>query len=371
MLKETANTTNITDKKTVSSPTESSITLIFSSPHTEKESEREQPIEIVLDTDFADPSVWKSTNSGKFEAVATETIRNGKVIHVQHALSDDLSNWELQPTDLFPSPPEWSTGQNIWAPVVFEDKHLGPLLGYGGETKWGDYGISIARYDESKKHFIDFTQNPIISGSFEGISTAHIDPFLYRDDEDRLQMVWGSAKLPILRQELKPDASGFANTSEDPHVLLKPRPENEYERVLEGAWLDRRGDRFDMYISVGDTFGNGVNRYGEYAIATAHFDRGLDRFLWRNEIDQTQSSVILEGNKRFKNPGNNSVIHTDQGSFLFYHVIDRENQYFDDFPGRTNFNRRPMARSRILYDEHNLPFVPNGRYPHHDGEVFL
>ena len=342
----------------------------YSLPTLEKEVEAVNPIEIVLNTDFADPSVWQNPSSGLFEAVATETYRDGSFIHVQHAVSEALSSWELQPYDLFPKTPEWNPGINIWAPYVLDDEHLGPLLCYGAETCWGDYGISIARFDERKGYFVDYSKQPLTFGSCNGCPTAVIDPYVYRDDEGSLRMMYGSAGLPILEERLTHDATAIIKAGTTPQLILPPRPHLPYQRVVEAAFLDRRAEHTDLYVSVGDTFGNGHHRFGEYAIAVAQKDNATGSYKWRDEIDPFQSSVILEGNKRFKNPGNNSLIHTPEGSFLFYHVIDREDQYFPDFPGRTNFNRRPMARSRVFYDEYDLPYVPNGRSSPRAGERF-
>lgn len=298
---------------------------------------------IVLDTDFPDPDVSKIGD--EYIALATNAIRDGEYKRLQAALSYDLDNWELQDEEVLIQIPDFSTDDEFLAPNLFIDDKKGEyLLYYPTRIKSNNgkilKGISVAKSLEPNRGFKDFNTQPIVWG--EG--WEFIDPFVYADKNGQKIMICGSTDKPLKKYLLNDAGDKILNST--PEEILNPIPNDFYERVIEGAYIDFLGDDLFLYYSGADCFGNGIDRFGEYAIMIAKYDTEKKKFIKRTEKIGTKNNVILEGNQRFKNPGNNSIVRDqDDRVWLFAHAIDRENQYYPS----TKYNRRPMIKAEVQY----------------------
>jgi len=76
--------------------------------------QRAPTITPVIDVDFPDPAILQDSDN-TYYAFATDG--NGKNVQVAQA-SSPSGPWKVLPNDLLPTPGNWSTGQNVWAPDV-------------------------------------------------------------------------------------------------------------------------------------------------------------------------------------------------------------------------------------------------------------
>src|SRR5690606_8585959 len=114
-------------------------------------------------------------------------------------------------------------------------------------------------------------------------------------------LYWGSDFQPIKVQELTDDWSNF-KPGTSPKPLVFPARENNYDRLIEGAWVDYHNGKYYLYYS-GD---NCCGAEAHYAVMVARADHAMGPFKSYGEINNTGNSVILERNNQWLAPGHNS-----------------------------------------------------------------
>jgi arabinan endo-1,5-alpha-L-arabinosidase len=270
----------------------------------------------VLDTDFPDPAVIRARD-GYYYVYATQggdPIRN-----IQVARSADLVNWTLV-GDALPVKPSWaSKTQDFWAPDVFEAGGR-YFLYYSAkpdaaltDTKRG-LCLAVATANRPEGPFTDMGR-PLQCG--EGF--VNIDPHAYDDPATGKRLLyWGSGFGPIKVQELGPDRMSFAHGSAPVPLVDVIRTENEaeYRRLIEGAWVIRRGGWYYLFFS-GD---NCCGPKAHYATMVARSRSATGPF----EVRPRPLYLVVEQNAAWNAPGHNSVVTDARGQdWLLYHGVDR------------------------------------------------
>jgi len=269
----------------------------------------------VLDADFPDPAVLRAPD-GYYYAYATQTERDGKWINLQVARSPDLVRWEHL-GDALPTKPGWaSRTQDFWAPHVQRS----------GDTYYLYYSakpdaalsddkrglcLAVATAGGPLGPFVDMGK-PLKCGD----SFVNIDPFAYDDPATgRRLLYWGSGFQPIKVQELAPDRMSFAPGSKPVDLVpaIKSDDPNEYQKLVEGAWVERRGGWYYLFYS-GD---NCCGPKAHYAVMVARSRSATGPFV--NAPDK----VILQRFGNWNAPGHNSVITDRRGrDWIVYHAVD-------------------------------------------------
>jgi arabinan endo-1,5-alpha-L-arabinosidase len=274
----------------------------------------------VLDSDFPDPVVLKAPD-GFYYAYATQTQIGGKWINIQLARSPDLVNWQHL-GDALPAKPDWaSKTQDFWAPHVA--RH--------GDTYYMYYSakpdaalsddkrglcLAVATAGGPLGPFVDIGK-PLQCG--EGF--VNIDPMSFDDPATGKRLLyWGSGFQPIKVQELAPDRMSFAPGSKpvDLIPIIKDDP-NQYERLIEGAWVIRRGGWYYMFYSGNNCCGKDAH----YAVLVARSRSATGPFQKFANATGAASSAILETRGTWFAPGHNSII-TDAGGreWMVFHAVD-------------------------------------------------
>jgi len=300
----------------------------------------------VLDINFPDPTVIKAPD-GAYYVYATNSSVHGKLINIQVHRSEDLVNWESL-GDALPQRPQWGD-KDFWAPhVFFDEEQQTYFLYYSGESIDEGAGkcLGVATSKNPEGPFVDMG-TPLLCG--EGF--VNIDPMVYEDPETNKKLLyWGSGFEPIKVQELSKDGLSF-NENSSPIELVFPLdnedPEN-YQRLVEGPWVTRRGDYYYLYYS-GD---NCCGEQAHYAAMVARSKNATGPFETLEEAEGRKSSVILEKKGRWIAPGHNSVIRDEAGEdWMVYHAIDSTD------PGKG----RVMLIDKIVY-KNGWPAI-NGGFP--------
>lgn len=264
--------------------------------------------------DFADPTVIKASD-GFYYAYGTNTVaKDGKMINIQVARSNDLVNWTLL-GDAMPQKPSWAD-KDFWAPHVIYDRNLNRyFLYYSGESSSDSLGkcLGVASSPNPAGPFIDKGTALLCGDSF-----INIDPMAFDDPVTGKKLLyWGSAFQPIKVQELSNDRVSFKEGSSPLNLLnAVPRssPDN-YQRLIEGAWIQYENGFYYMYYSGDNCCGDKAH----YAVMVARSQSATGPF----EPKPGNNPVILEKNSRWIAPGHNSVVQDASGAnWMVYHAID-------------------------------------------------
>ena len=269
----------------------------------------------VLDADFPDPTVIRAPD-GYYYGYATQTQRDGRWINLQVARSADLVTWRHL-GDALPVRPTWaSRTQDFWAPHVHHaDGRYYLYYSAKPDAALTDEKrglcLAVATASEPQGPFVD-TGHPMKCG--EGF--VNIDPMTFDDPATGKRLFyWGSGFEPIRVQELAPDRMSFAPGSKAVDLLriVKSDNPNEYQKLVEGAWVVLRDGWYYLFYS-GD---NCCGPKAHYAVMIARSRSATGPF----EI--APKKVILQARGHWFAPGHNSVITDDAGrDWMVYHAVD-------------------------------------------------
>ncbi len=275
----------------------------------------------VLDANFPDPTLIKARD-GFYYAYATQGEVDGKMHNIQMARSANLAQWE-QLGDALPEKPVWaSRTQDFWAPHVTEQDGRF-FLYYSAKPdialEDGKSGLclAVATADAPQGPFRDIGK-PLQCGD----GFINIDPMSFDDPESGKRLLyWGSGFAPIKVRELAADRVSFkedAPAIDLVSVIPDEDPEN-YQRLVEGAWVVRRDGYYYLFYS-GD---NCCGPKAHYAIMVARSRSATGPFETLAQATGAKNSVILKADRKWLAPGHNSIIEDASGrSFIVYHAID-------------------------------------------------
>ena len=269
----------------------------------------------VFDADFPDPAVLQAPD-GQYYAYATQGESGGRMLNVQVARSPDLVRW-THAGDALPVKPSWaSKTQDFWAPHVARHGSTyylyysaKPDAALADKTKGLCLAVATASRPEGP-----FTDKGAPLQCGEGF--VNIDPMSFDDPATGKRLLyWGSGFGPIKVQELGPDRVSFATGSRpiDLVPVVKSEDPNEYQRLVEGAWVIRRAGFYYLLFS-GD---NCCGPKAHYAVMVARSRSATGPF------ELPADKVILERGGKWVAPGHNSVIRDRRGTdWMVYHAVD-------------------------------------------------
>lgn len=271
----------------------------------------------VLDRNFPDPAIIRGPD-GAYYSHATQ----GEGRNIQVARSTDLVTWTPLP-DALPIKPAWaSRTQDFWAPHVSQ---VGAryVLHYSAkpdaaltDDKRG-LCLAVATAARPEGPFVD-SGRPLECG--EGF--RNIDPMAFQDPATgRRWLYWGSGFGPIKVRELAADGATFAPGSAaiDLVSVVKTEDPADYQRLVEGAWVIRRGGWYYLFFS-GD---NCCGPKAHYAALVARSRSATGPFaLWRDPATG-RARPVVEFNARWIAPGHNSIVRDAAGrDWILYHAVD-------------------------------------------------
>lgn len=266
----------------------------------------------VINHDFPDPTLIRV--QGKYYGYATNTVVNGKYLHIQLVASTDLNHWS-DATDALPNGALWAK-RDFWAPhVVYDPQQKKYILFYAARsaTPGADMCIGVAFAGSPEGPFVD-KGSPLIAGK----GYVNIDPFAMIDPKSGKKLLyWGSDHVPIKVQELSDDWKSLKpGTNAIPVVF--PAQEKAYSTLVEGPWVDYYKGFYYLYYSGDNCCGPNAN----YAVMIARSKNAFGPFQRMGEADGTGKSVILEKDDQWLAPGHNSIFRDDKGNiYIAYHAI--------------------------------------------------
>ncbi|MBX6374349.1 MAG: family 43 glycosylhydrolase [Acetobacteraceae bacterium] len=323
----------------------------------------------VIEEVWADPALAGPDDEGWYWCYATDDehepppARRFKV-----ARSRDLVRWETDPpgteAGAIPRPiPNQGRYRACWAPDV---RRLGQRrwVLYGSlkfddhaETGEAGHGI-IAAHSAGPTGFAD----PVVLRRGPGFTA--IDPCFFRSRAlGKDFLYWGSGHAPILGQELRADAMGFAPGSA-PRAVLAPGPADPEAHLWEGVHvIERPGDDGAGGLIM---LASGVCTWtGPYRVlAFLGGPHPLDPF--RRLVGR---APVLRENATWNRCGQAFVMCDAIGQhWIFYHAVrgdavipGTEDVEITGASGRRHgVPLRQMCMDRLLFDAQGLPYVVGG-----------
>lgn len=302
----------------------------------------------VYGSDFPDPTVQRALD-GTFYAYATGC---------KCKKSTDLVNWTNVSGVI--NRPTWNDSihadgtkdsYSLWAADVnYVD---GKYICYYASALWGNgsrTGIGVAVGDTPTK----FTDKGKLFRSTEiGVKNS-IDP-CYVEEFDKKYLVWGSFN-DICIVELTDDALAVKDFS----PINNPQPNGSWTRhkgvtkiaggAFEGAMIYKRGKYYYLFASVGSCC-EGENSTYRTVVGRAMKLTGPYLNKQGGQMLSNNYTTIISGNDRWKGPGHNSEIITDDEgqTWLLYHSYDMNN----------NCNGRLMLLDKITW-QNDWPVINDG-----------
>ena len=303
----------------------------------------------VYGSDFPDPTVQRAPD-GTFYAYATGC---------QCKSSKNLISWSNVSGVI--SRPTWNDSihadgtrdnYSLWAADVnYVD---GKYICYYASALWGNgsrTGIGVAVGDTPTK----FTDKGKLFRSTEiGVKNS-IDP-CYVEEFDKKYLIWGSFN-DICLVELTDDALAVKNFS----PINNPQPNGSWRRhagvtklaggAFEGAMIYKRGKYYYLFCSVGSCC-EGANSTYRTVVGRATSLKGPYTNKQGGDMKNDNYTTIISGDSRWKGPGHNSEIITDDEgqTWLLYHSYDMNN----------NCNGRLMLLDKITWDKNGWPVINDG-----------
>jgi len=300
----------------------------------------------VFDADFPDPTVIRASD-GFFYAYATQAVIDGKLHHIQVLRSGDLINWQRLP-DALPEKPVWANKPEpkFWAPHVSEADGKYFMYYSADPNTLTGLCLAVAVSEKPTGPFKD-TGKPLKCGT----SFINIDPMAFDDPKTGKKFLyWGSGFEPIKVQELAANRIEFATNSQPIELVaaIKTDDLNEYQRLVEGAWVIYRKGYYYLFYSGDNCCGDKAH----YAVMIARSRSATGPFETLAKATGKTNSVILEKNNEWIAPGHNSVIRDDKGQdWIFYHAIStkKRNLSKSESIGGDRDVRRVMLMNRLIY----------------------
>lgn len=319
----------------------------------------------VYGSDFPDPTVQRALD-GTFYAYATGC---------KCKKSTDLITWSNVSGVI--SRPTWNDSTyrsdngelttdyySLWAADVnYVD---GKYICYYASALWGNgsrTGIGVAKGDTPTK-FNDVGK--LFRSTEIGVKNS-IDP-CYVEEFDKKYLVWGSFN-DICMVELTDDALAVKNFS----PINNPQPNGSWTRhtgvtkiaggAFEGAMIYKRGKYYYLFASVGSCC-NAENSTYKTVVGRATKLTGPYTNKQGGDMKSDNYTTIISGNDRWRGPGHNSEIITDDEGqdWLLYHSYDMNN----------GCNGRLMLLDKITWSRDGWPSINDGHpsSDEMDGPVF-
>ena len=307
----------------------------------------------VYGSDFPDPTVQRALD-GTFYAYATGC---------KAKKSTDLVKWSDVSGVI--SRPTWNDSTyidadgnskkdsySLWAAdVSYVD---GKYVCFYASALWGNgtrTGIGVAVGDTPTK----FTDKGKVFRSTEiGVKNS-IDP-CYVEEFDKKYLVWGSFN-DICIVELTDDALAVKNFN----PINNPQPNGTWKRhagvtklgggAFEGAMIYKRGQYYYLFCSVGSCC-EGANSTYRTVVGRSTKLMGPYTNKQGGSMVDNNYTTIISGNDRWKGPGHNSEIITDDNGddWLLYHSYDTNN----------GCNGRLMLLDKITWSTDGWPSINDG-----------
>jgi arabinan endo-1,5-alpha-L-arabinosidase len=254
------------------------------------------------------------------------------------------NNWQLRGDNIYINGnPVWYSGSNLWAPSIFKIDQNNFRLYHSAVTNEDDHQSKIG-YTGVNTSSTEFIFEPTKDFVLESENTEQpfaIDPAVFRDDNNRIWLVYGSHAEGIWMTELD-QTTGLLktnptdktwNSSDNRFIEIANYGGQLYENNIEAAYIYNHPENSYYYLFVNwDKCCSGINstynvRIGRSLSPTGPFidKNGTDLISGGGTLFLDANGEILN-NERFVGPGHIGIYNHNNGEyFISHHFYDKEN----------------------------------------------
>ncbi len=254
------------------------------------------------------------------------------------------NNWVLKGDDIYANgSPSWYNDTNLWAPSVFKTSPDELRLYHSAVTDEDNHQskIGFATVNTSTSNFTFTASSDYVLESQNTEQPFAIDPAVFKDDSNRMWLVYGSHAKGIWMIEID-ETTG----------LLKENPSNKTwditddrfieianyggqldENNIEAAYIYNHPENSYYYLFVNwDVCCSGIN--STYNIRVGRSENPTGLFVDKDGVDLINGvgTLFLDangeiiGNSRFTGPGHSGIYRHPDGKYYFsHHFYDANN----------------------------------------------
>jgi len=248
----------------------------------------------------------------------------GKGVNISY--SDDLLHWRRVGRVFENGVPDWARqkvprSRGLWAPDI--SFHNGLYHLYYSVSSFGSQrsviGLAVNNtldQDDEQYEWID--RGRVIESSPGQCDFNAIDPALFVDDDGQWYLFFGSFWSGLKAVQVDPETGKPRAGAEI--VPVASRPEHP-THAIEAPYVIRHGDFYYLFASW-DRCCEGAE--SDYKVVVGRSRKVLGPYLDAKGRSMLEGggTLILESTERWRGPGHNSVLTTDQGQWLVHHTYD-------------------------------------------------
>ncbi len=273
----------------------------------------------------ADPTIVATQDAaGK---PAYYVVSTGRGIRISY--SPDLKNWKRIGRVFKQSVPRWAKDEvpksnGIWAPDI--SYHNGLYYLYYSVSSFGSQrsviGLAVNKtLDMTSSDYEWIDRGKVVESSPGKCDFNAIDPALYVNDDGKWYLFLGSFWSGIKVIEIDSETGKTKENAKFIPVAARPRHRTH---AIEAPFVISHEGYYYMFVSW-DRCCDGAD--SDYKVMV-----GRSRKVTGPYVD-AEGRAMLEGggtqvlvsNERWRGPGHNSVLTTDQGQWLVHHTYDVQN----------------------------------------------
>ncbi|MAT73341.1 MAG: arabinan endo-1,5-alpha-L-arabinosidase [Planctomycetaceae bacterium] len=247
---------------------------------------------------------------------------------VQLLRSTDLVHWEKSGRVFESAVPQWARDavpgtQGIWAPDL--SYHDGLYYLYYSVSTFGSQhsviGLAVNKSldpDSADYKWVD--RGKVLESSAETTDFNAIDPALLVDEDDRWLLFWGSHWAGLKVVEVDPATGKPKQGAEFQPVAARP---DTNSHAIEAPFAMFHDGYYYLFVSW-DGCCDGADSTYNVVVGRSRDATGPYVDADGKPMLEGGGTTVLEGDQRWRGPGHNGVLTTDEGQWMVHHTYDVE-----------------------------------------------
>ncbi len=248
---------------------------------------------------------------------------------IQISYSPDLKDWKRVGRVFQEAVPRWAKEQvprsrGIWAPDL--SFHDGLFYLYYSVSSFGSQrsviGLAVNKtMDPQSEDYKWIDRGKVLESAPGRCDFNAIDPALYVDRDGKWYLFWGSFWSGIKVTEVDPSTGKPKQDAAIISVAARPRHRTH---AIEAPFVIFHDGAYYLFVSW-DRCCDGAD--SDYKVMVGRSRRVTGPYVdaeGRSMLDGG-GTLVLQGEDRWRGPGHNSVLTTDEGQWMVHHVYDVQN----------------------------------------------